>query len=488
MKASALLLILGNILSNLLQLSNIDVGGRHDTSSGIDFDAAWLNTYNYISAASSTFGSSLADTFTGGSKDREDGRALAFHDEQTYERQLQQSLRPMPNATTGANYYKFYSGLCNEYEMFIGYAVILVHEQKKLDQILVDPLVWKDLFGTGEFVPHAVLWDVVHWNSYYPRLPKMVSYHQAASVQEAERMFPDIYFDKETGYMNWATDDPQMNATRPHAVGKGPRNFVVEFHRYTKQVRLYRRSEPFEAEKLVAQGALRPHPTIRKMIDAYLEEFKSKQQRRVGNAMGSVSNAGSSNGVRYAVLHARVEPDMTEHPVCRDKKVILFSEIMDGIYRNITAPAFTDLILFFNREMLEAVAGGGKGKLTGRSAKISSTGYEIAATNLKEINRVVEEGMWNGQVRVHEAGSEFAKAFNHSVYSKYSTLTGQIINLHLALDSEVFIGTELSSYSGVVVSTRFYRENRKNYFYQPQGLVEATPEEAEVPPRFQCSF
>ncbi len=84
--------------------------------------------------------------------------------------------------------------------MFIGYAVILVHEQKKLDQILVDPLVWKDLFGTGEFVPHTVLWDVVHWNSYYPRLPKMVSYHQAASVQEAESMFPDIYFDKETGW------------------------------------------------------------------------------------------------------------------------------------------------------------------------------------------------------------------------------------------------------------------------------------------------
>ena len=96
--------------------------------------------------------------------------------------------------------------------------------------------------------------------------------------------------------------------------------------------------------------------------------------------------------------------------------------------------------------------------------------------------------MWNGQVRVHEAGSEFAKTYNHSIYSKYSVLTGQIINLNLAFDSEVFIGTEVSSYSGIVISNRFYRENRQNYFYRPEGLVEATPKDAEVPPRFQCSF
>ena len=479
-KVPVLLVIVGSILSNFirlqLRLRRIDAG-RYE----IEFDAAILNsTIDLVSAASSALdniGIINIGSFDHGKSTTTPSDMRILEDE--YERQLNASLRPMANATTGANYYKFYSGLCNEYEMFIGYAVMVVHEEQKLDQILVEPLVWKDLFGTGEYVPHTLLWDVVHWNSYYPRLPRMVSYHQSASDQEAKEVFPDIYFDKTTGYMNWAVDDPQQNATRPFAVGRAPRNYLNAFFQYTKRVMLRHEGHPFESEKLVAQGALRPHPVIRRMIEDYLEQFQKKQkQTQVDEHVG-----------RYAVLHARIEPDMIDHPVCQDRKVVFFSDIMDGIHRNITTPSFTDLILFFNREMLEDVAIEGRSnKLTGRSAKLGAKAQEVAEKNLKSINRAIDEGMWNGRVRVHEAGSEFAKTYNHSVYSKYSVLTGQIINLNLAFDSEVFIGTELSSYSGVVISSRFYREKRQNYFYRPEGLVEATPTVAEVPPRFHCSF
>lgn len=453
-KFPVLVLIVGNVLSNFirlqLRLRRIDAG-RYE----IEFDAAILNsTLDLVSAASSAFDNIGIINF--GSSDygkatTRDMKTLEYE----YERQLNASLRPMVNVTTGANYFKFYSGLCNEYEMFIGYAVMVVHEEQKLDQILVESLVWKDLFGTGEYVPHTLLWDVVHWNSYYPRLPKMVSYHQLASAQEAEEIFPDIYFDNMTGYMNWAVDDPQQNATRPFAVGRGPRNYLNAFFQYTKRVMLQHEGHPFESEKLVAQGALRPHPVIRRMIEDYLEQFQKKQKQKQAHVDGKVG--------RYAVLHARIGPDMTNHPVCRDQKVVFFSDILDGIYRNITSPSFTDLILFFNREMLEDVAIKGRSnKLTGRSSKLSAKAQEVADKNLKSINQVIDEGMWNGQVQVHEAGSEFAKTYNHSIYSKYSVLTGQIINLNLAFDSEVFIGTELSSYSGVVISSRFHRENRQN--------------------------
>ena len=107
----------------------------------------------------------------------------------------------------------------------------------------------------------------------------------------------------------------------------------------------------------------------------------------------------------------------------------------------------------------------------------------MAEYNLKIVNEILENGLWGGYTRVIEAGSRLALESNHAIYAKYHTLVGGIINFFLSLDANIFIGTEVSSYSTSVVNSRFYRndnysdggmkgEQKKklDYFYSPEGL------------------
>lgn len=106
--------------------------------------------------------------------------------------------------------------------------------------------------------------------------------------------------------------------------------------------------------------------------------------------------------------------------------------------------------------------------------------------NLKEINKIVEEGMWDGKVKVVEAGSRLVKEAGDPYYKYYSNIAGGIVNLFLAIQSDILIGTEVSTYSVQAMNSRFYREQRENYFYRPEGLHWVTPPNATKPHRFVC--
>jgi hypothetical protein len=92
--------------------------------------------------------------------------------------------------------------------------------------------------------------------------------------------------------------------------------------------------------------------------------------------------------------------------------------------------------------------------------------------------------MWNGKVKVVEAGSKFVEEAGDSYYKRYSTVAGAILNLFLAIHSDIFIGTEVSTYSAYAVNSRFYREVGDNYFYVPEGLKPAITKEKQH--RFVC--
>lgn len=106
--------------------------------------------------------------------------------------------------------------------------------------------------------------------------------------------------------------------------------------------------------------------------------------------------------------------------------------------------------------------------------------------NLNEINRIVEEGMWNGKIRVVEAGSKSVQDAGNSYYKRYSTMAGGIVNLFLAIQSDIFVGTEVSTYSVHAANSRFYRgiPQEANYFYVPEGLKPAIQNDKQH--RFGC--
>jgi hypothetical protein len=58
------------------------------------------------------------------------------------------------------------------------------------------------------------------------------------------------------------------------------------------------------------KGALRPHPDLLAIVDRLLGDL------------------GGNGTVPYMTLHARVEPDMAKHPICRDAKVVNLTDII----------------------------------------------------------------------------------------------------------------------------------------------------------------
>lgn len=100
--------------------------------------------------------------------------------------------------------------------------------------------------------------------------------------------------------------------------------------------------------------------------------------------------------------------------------------------------------------------------------------HHLNDRNLKEINRILKEGMWGGKVKVFEAGTELVKNTGHDWYGYFSEISGAIVNLYLGIQSDIFVGTEVSTYSSQAVNSRFYRDLQDSYFYRPDGLHEAT--------------
>ena len=156
---------------------------------------------------------------------------------------------------------------------------------------------------------------------------------------------------------------------------------------------------------------------------------------------------------KYFTLHARIEPDMQHHIVCNDRKEKNLTKLFQMLEQTFPIPPADYMFLPINRQMLEK-----EGFVNTRN--INKTNW-IAVENLKTLNYVMEYGLWNGTVKIFEFG---ANALQGTKYESRPSTTGALINYYIALNSTLFIGTELSSYSYDLVFTRFYNnKSSRNY-------------------------
>ena len=160
--------------------------------------------------------------------------------------------------------------------------------------------------------------------------------------------------------------------------------------------------------------------------------------------------------------------------MCPEKKVTNLTDIITSLEAKFKQPPVSKILLILNREILE------------KEVAKKDAQNEMANHNLKTLNGLIENGLWNGKVIAIEAGVNLAKKSGHPIYSKYYSLSGSIIDFFLAVQSEIFVGTEVSSFSVDVEITRFYRGNKKNYHYLPNDIELTTPPDATYPPRFKC--
>jgi hypothetical protein len=360
-----------------------------------------------------------------------------------YNKKLKQSMLPYSNVSTAAYRHSFWAGFCNQYMMFVG--MIILAKEENYSQLLVESIRWKDTYGTNLQIRHDLLFDVVHWNSYYPSLPRIVSHKQD--------LMSDVYI---TGgdtspRITWKV--PIENSSRPHFLGQKQTSAIHAYLSYDKKVsKKNMKRLSFEID--IMKDAFQPHPEIQAIINGFLQE--------------------GLNGSKFMVLHARIEPDMQKHSRCLPLKVISFQHIIRMLEAEFVDPPVSTLIIILNRELLEKEVNNPKSNNT------------LAEENLQVLNYVMTHGLWGGRVKVVEAGSKLAIESRHEIYSKYSTLTGGIINFFISLQANIFVGTEISSYSSALVKSRFFRNKKDNYFYVPQGLKRATPLDATDPPVFAC--
>eukprot|EP00536_Pseudo-nitzschia_multiseries_P003260 jgi/Psemu1/185454/e_gw1.49.61.1 len=367
--------------------------------------------------------------------------------------------------------------------------------------LLLDSLWHKDTYGTETCDPFDFYFDVAHWNkvassmssnSNSNRLPAMVMWD------------PDLHdqWDPSTArYVKGVTAD---TATRPYGYGKGSTRLASRYQVYARGKGKFasavstsksaststsssssspRPRHPLEIAML--RGALRPHPDLAAVVERCKTTLRrtaevARQRRGLGATTESSQGSGAPPPLRYMTLHARVEPDATL--TCGDKKVRLLREIVamvEARWPGPEPPPFDAVFLPINRQKLEEE---GQKRVPGDTNSNTDPDptadfHRTAVDNLRFLNRLTGRhddnsdnakdnadanadadahppGMWNGTVPVVEFGSE---ALEGSVYKHRPSLSGSILNFELAIGADVFVGTEISSFSHDLLAARFYR-------------------------------
>ena len=349
---------------------------------------------------------------------------------------------PWCNTTVSALYTRGYNaGLRNQVMAFTG--LVMTSVQDGHNQILLDTLRHKDTYGSNKMAPHEALFDVAHWNSFYPQLPRMV------------HCDPGIILGYNCSTRDWINSTNGM----PMAYKTFGNQHFTAYKRYSKRKGPFADPFPNPADRLIKAGALRPHPDLRAIGDRLLSTMNEK-------ATGP-----------YMTVHARIEPDMQKHPVCKDLKVLNLTTIIEFLETKWNEPPATRIFFPVNRQELEK-----EGTVLEKEAN-EETNW-IAVNNLKALNRISKEGLWGGRAKVFEFGANALKGTKYE--ESMSSIGGALLNYHIATNAEIFVGTEVSSYSNDLVATRFYRDNFNNYFYRPDGLHLVTTKDSTEPPAFDC--
>jgi hypothetical protein len=169
-------------------------------------------------------------------------------------------------------------------------------------------------------------------------------------------------------------------------------------------------------------------------------------------------------------LHARVEPDMQVHVMCKDKKVYYLKEIVEWTEQYFASQPPSFIFLSMNKELL-------------LDEMVVNPNNTVAADNMMEMERVLREGMFNGTVPVYHGYDE---ALNGTKYENRTSTTQAMMSYYIGLESDIYIGTPVSSYSQAMAASRYHRQNFQNYIYLPDGIHQWTRPEDERPPAFTC--
>jgi len=251
-----------------------------------------------------------------------------------YQLLLDESMNPRIINTVNSTAWLFrnpWAGLCNQYMMFIG--AIFVSAENRHGQIIEETIQWKDTYGHEQYLQHQKLFDVLHWNTFYPQLPRIVRYdkdvHPDIKVRGTKVKIEGKWYSKAAFVQSTVGDREQTFrlGTNPVPIWEAQNEMFRKYSHFMKELDNEHDTslslEKTGIYKNIMNGAFRPHPEIEVMIDRFIDEkIKTNEEDR-----------------GFMVLHARIEPDMQNHPVCKVRRKG-FPCILSSLY----SPSFVLLV------------------------------------------------------------------------------------------------------------------------------------------------
>ena len=329
---------------------------------------------------------------------------------------------------------------------------------KNISQILLPSVRWGEQFG-GRAILHETLFDVEYWNTFYPRLPKFVSYNEKQHYQwdNSDRLLNMIIENPlKKGSPTQFLEENERRRTNPYHGGGGIMGGKLwnGYKTYTRGL-IGRKKERDRLEVLIYQ-ALVPSKLLTDKTQELMMHLP--EELRSGN---------------YITLHARVEPDMQKHHgKCGEMKIFDLSKILKFVEDEFKETPPLGIFMPLNKPLL----------IEGSKPEEKNP---LAAQNLATLERIEKDGMFGGKARVFELGT--SALGDDPRFDGMRATAGSMINFYLALNGRAFIGTPISTYSVDVWTVRFFRGKRNNYQYLPTGLEKVANNEAIEPEPYACS-
>ena len=345
-------------------------------------------------------------------------------------------------------------GYRNQYMRFVA----LVAKAIELDySILLPSIKWHEK-SSSFGVPFELLWDVDFWNT-HPNLPKLVPYHPGQHSQWNPNT--TTYYGLCPTVVEWFrkphktnTYQPIESSNHPYVFGgasSGARGSLWD---------LYRRSDKLGRPLKFANQTAFP---LQQLEDWIVQAMRPS--RLVQSLVKDIRPGGDTP---YLAVHPRVEPEMLYHGHCLQHKVRNLTEILDmvlshpdlhGYHQMFVALAMPQMRQKFRRRFQH---------------------FEHHEHNLQVIENALQRGHVarpdDQKVHLWMAGEE--ALVDRNVNSCMMTLLASIVNLELAVQANVFVGTKISTWSISVWKIR-HALNKPNYEFTPNDgvrLVQGLPE------------
>lgn len=405
-------------------------------------------------------------------------------------------------------------GYRNQVLRFISF---IVHAKKKgLNYLLRPSLLWStQLGGIGlgsKWYPIPMEWvfDIGYWNSYSEHLPLIIdSIPQSdcwttppkstdASVSDKLMLNSNVTLNPlQLASLQQGVLIPLLNTSLPFIAGI--LNLDTRKHDLLDQVQHCRNPFVYGGgtkagrlwnDYLSFQKSVTKHAGngVNSFVPYNIDQwiYRALQPAPQWQELGKTCVATHVPQGPYAVLHARVELEIMNH-VCGREMERNLTRILHQVEGLLSEQSVNGLLIAVSRAGMET------------KSDLYRKYQNFADHNINELNTRVGNLTHPGtgivirndhrKIPVFECGERLLSDFyqQHPHIPDHGSLLHSVINFHIAVHSDIFVGVKSSSYSTEVMTVRYYLgKGRSNYRYTKHGKIEPVENGGLPSPHRNC--